>query len=363
MRFLSAILLLLALAGAASAAPLELTVEERAWLARHKDSLALSFDRSFPPIEFEKPDGSFSGLGADLVAHIEESLGITFRKTPLPWTDILQGLQDGTPALAPAMMNTPERARSPIFTAPYVRIPLVIVTTRSVKRNLTLEDLAGMRVAVVRGYASGDIVRSSNLGRYTVIEVDNIPDGLRDVSFGAVDAFVESLAVAAWYIQQQGLSNLRVAGDIGVAQELSIGVSRRYPLLASAVGKALAALPEDGMRTITDRWISLPSFLMDEQTRNVLILASVLTLGAVLVLAGLAWVLSRKLRGKVSELQRAEAALLDQVGRFRLAMEATQAGYWEFFPADSRENTAPNGTPCSAMRRDVRPAASKPGAT
>jgi PAS domain S-box-containing protein len=341
MRFLSAILLLLFLAGASFAAPPDLTVEERAWLAKHKDSLVLAFDRSFPPIEFEKPDGSFSGLGADLVAYIEKSLGVAFRKTPLPWWDILQGLEDGTTALAPAMMSTPERARYTIFTPPYVRIPLVIVTSRSVKGNLTLEGLAGMRVAVVRGYASGDIVRSSNLGRYTVVEVENIPDGLRDVSFGAVDAFVESLAVAAWYIQQQGLSNLRVAGDIGVAQELSIGVSRRYPLLASAVGKALAALPEDGMRSITERWISLPSFLMDEQTRNVLILASALTVAAVLVLAGLAWILSRKLRGKVSELQRAEAALLDQVGRFRLAMEATQAGYWEFFPVDNREEHSP----------------------
>ena len=80
MRLFCAFLLLLALAGAAMAAPLDLTVEERAWLARHKDSLVLSYDRTFPPIEFEKPDGAFSGLSADLVAHIEERLGITFRK-------------------------------------------------------------------------------------------------------------------------------------------------------------------------------------------------------------------------------------------------------------------------------------------
>ena len=341
MRLFCAFLLLLALAGAAMAAPLDLTVEERAWLARHKDSLVLSYDRNFPPIEFEKPDGAFSGLSADLVAQIEERLGITFRKQALPWTDIMKGLERGTTALAPAMMHTPQRAEFTLFSPPYVRIPLVIVTSRSISRDLDVRDLEGMRVAVVRGYASGDIVRTSNLGRYTVIEVDNIPEGLRDVSFGAVDAFVENLAVSAWYIQQQGLSNLRVAGDVGVSQELSIGVSRRYPLLASAVNKALASLPESGMRTITDRWIRLPSSILDAETRRVLTLAAAFTVVAVIVLAGLAWILSRRLRSKVSELKLAEAALLDQVGRFRLAMEATQAGYWEFYPTEGREEHSP----------------------
>ena len=103
MRLLCTILLLLALTGTASAAPsLNLTVEERAWLARNRDNLVLSYDRTFPPIEFESPDGSFSGLSSELIAHIEERLGITFRKQALPWEDVLKGLQDGNTALAPA---------------------------------------------------------------------------------------------------------------------------------------------------------------------------------------------------------------------------------------------------------------------
>ncbi|ACU90405.1 PAS domain S-box protein [Desulfomicrobium baculatum] len=342
MRFILALLLLLTVGSQCLAnPPLDLSPEERAWLAEHKDSLTLSFDRSFPPIEFEKPDGSFTGLSADLVARIEERLGITFRKQGIPWTQALEGLQDGTTALAPAIVNNAERSEYTLFTQPFVRIPLVIVTSRHMKGPLSLDDLAGMRVAVVRGYASATLVKKAGQGRFTVVELETIREGLRDVSFGVVDAFVESLAVAAWHIGQEKLPNLRVAGDLDVTQDLSIGVSKHYPLLASAVAKALTSIPEPSINNITDRWIHLPTSFLGKHTLEALRLAALLTAVVFLVLAGIAWALSRTLRKKINDLKRTESALTEQVDRFRLALETTQAGFWEHYPAEGREVHSP----------------------
>jgi PAS domain S-box-containing protein len=342
MRFILALLLLLTVCSQCLANPsLDLSPEERAWLAEHKDSLTLSFDRSFPPIEFEKPGGTFAGLSADLITQIEERLGITFRKQGIPWTQTLEGLQDGTTAVTPAIANNEERAEYTLFTQPYVRIPLVIVTSRHMKGPLSLEDLAGMRVAVARGYASGTLVKKAGRGRFTVMEVDTIREGLRDVSFGVVDAFVESLAVAAWYIEQEKLPNLRVAGDLGVTQDLSIGVSKHYPLLASAVTKALESIPEPGMKHITDRWVHLPTTFLGKQTLDALKITALITAVILLVLGGIAWALSRTLRSKINDLKRTESALTEQVDRFRLALETTQAGFWEHYPAEGRELHSP----------------------
>lgn len=339
MRFILALLLLLTLCGqcpAAMPSP-ELSPEERAWLAEHRDSLLLSFDRSFPPLEFEKPDGEFAGLSADIIARIEEFLGITFRKQGVPWTEILQGLQNGSTALAPVIVNTAERSEYTYFTRPYARIPHVIVTSRRVKGVLTLDDLDGMRVAVVRGYASAGMVHDAAQGRFNVVEVETIREGLRDVSFGVVDAFVENLAVAAWYIDQEKLPNLRVAGSLEATQELSIGVSRHYPLLASSVNKALDFISESEKKGLVDRWLQFPTFFPDKQTLDALKLAALFTAIILLVLAGVAWVLSRKLRRKIQELKRTEFALTEQVDRFRLALETTQAGFWENYPSEGRE--------------------------
>ncbi len=343
MRFILALLLLLSVCSQKSLAnpPLDLSPAERAWLAEHKDSLTLSFDRAFPPFEFEKSDGTFTGLSADLIAQVEERLGITFRKQGTPWTQALEGLQSGSTALAPAIVNNEERSEYTLFTPPYVQVPHVIVTSRQVRGVLSLEDLSGKRVAVVRGYASATLVKKAARGRFTVVEVETIREGLRDVSFGVVDAFVESLAVAAWYIGQEKLPNLRVAGDLDVTQDLSIGISKHYPLLASAVTKALESIPEPVMKDITDRWIQLPTTFLGKQTLDALKFAALFTAVILLVLAGIAWVLSRKLRRKISDLKRTESALTEQVDRFRLALETTQAGFWEHYPSDGREVHSP----------------------
>lgn len=338
MRFILALFLLLTICGQCPAAPLpDLSPEERAWLNEHRDSLQLSFDRSFPPMEFEKPGGVFAGLSADLVERIEDLLGITFRKRGAPWTEILQGLQNGTTALAPAIVNNAERSEYTYFTRAYARIPHVIVTSRRVRGMLTLEDLEGMRVAVVRGYASAGMVQEAARGRFNVVEVETIREGLRDVSFGVVDAFVENLAVAAWYIEQEKLPNLRVAGSLEATQELSIGISRHYPLLASSVSKALDSISESEKEQIVEKWLQFPTFFPDRQTLETLKLAALFTAVILLVLTGIAWFLSRKLRRKIHELKRTESALTEQVERFRLALETTQAGFWEHYPAEGRE--------------------------
>lgn len=339
--FLALFLLLTMHVQCIAAPPPDLTPEERAWLAEHRDSLTLSFDRSFPPMEFETADGSFVGLSADLVAKIEERLGITFRKQGIPWPQALEGLQSGTTAILPAIVKTAERSQYALFTRPYVRIPHVIVTSRSLKGQLTLDDLAGMRVAVVRDYASAGMVREAGQGKFTVVEVETIREGLRDVSFGVVDAFVENLGVAAWYIEQERLPNLRVAGDLDTAQELSMGISRHYPLLASAVEKALNSIPESEMKAVTEPWIHFSTTFLSAQTLEALKLAAVFTLVILVILTGVAWALGFKLRKKISELRRTESALTEQVERFRLALETTQAGFWEHYPEEGREVHSP----------------------
>ena len=342
MRIFLALLLLLTMHVQCMAGPsLDLSPEEKAWLSEHKNSLTLSFDRSFPPIEFETAGGSFVGLSAGLVAKIEERLDITFRKQGTPWLEALEGLKNGTTALLPAIVETAQRSEYAFFTKPYVRIPHVIVTSRNVKGRLALSDLAGMRVAVVRGYASAGMVKETGRGKFEVVEVETIREGLRDVAFGVVDAFVENLGVAAWYIEQERLPNLRVAGDIDAAQELSIGISRHYPLLASAVGKALESIPESEMKAIAEPWITFSTSFLNKQTFEALKLAAMFTAVILLVLAGVAWALGFKLRKKMNELRRTQSALTEQVERFRLALETTQAGFWEHFPTENREVHSP----------------------
>lgn len=304
----------------------ELTPEERTWLDANSDSLFLYFNTDFPPIEFISSEGEFVGLGADVMTAVEERLGVTFPRRPCAdWNRHLEALASGECAIAPTIVSTPEREEFAFFSRPYARVPVVIISTRSKQGFSSLDELSGLDVAVVSGYATEQYVRSLNQGRYEVIPLWNVPDGLRAVSFGEVDVFVENLAVAAYYTDLEGLSNLRVSGTTDFYFEWSIGVSREYPLLFSAVRKALADISRSELEAMQKRWISMEAHqgLSPEAMKTLGFL--VLFVGALLVgLTVITVFLRRRLNEKVQSLQKAQRELLAQSQRLQHAekMEA-----------------------------------------
>jgi PAS domain S-box-containing protein len=309
-----------------------LSPEERQWLDANRDSIVLWYNTDFPPIEFQTEDGNFRGLGADVVAMIEERLGVRFQKVAsTDWDKHLAALESGECAIAPTIVRTSERERYAHFTQPYATVPVVIITARGRKGAMTLDDLSGLRVAVVSGYATERQLKETAKGSFNIVTVQGVTQGLRAVSFGEVDAFVENLAVAAYYIEKEGLPNLRVAGSTKYKFSWSLGVSRNYPLLFTAMQKALAEIPEKELEAARKQWISLePHSGLDPETVQRIKIAGLFVLALVLSLAGISYLLKRRLNEKVISLRLAQQELQTQAERLSLALEATNDGLWDW---------------------------------
>ncbi|MCP4645318.1 MAG: PAS domain S-box protein [bacterium] len=317
---------------------MDLTAEERTWLDENPDKLRMHFDVSFPPLEYIAEDGTFTGMGADIVDLVQERLGVEILGEPsYDWNTQLADLKSGDVPIAPTIVRTDEREEYAFFTKPYVEVPLVIIGKPSLPDSMDLDDLNGLRVAVVSGYASEGYLRDHAPGRFELVPVENVHDGLRSVSFGQVDALVANLAVAAYMIEQEGISNLRVAGGTGYSFKLSIAVSRKYPLLYSSIRKALDAVTDSELETVRKRWISLQIAAgPDPETVRIMKLAAVFAVLLVLGLAGISYLLKRSLNEKVRSLRAAQGLLLDQSERLKLATEATHAGIWDYSPATGK---------------------------
>ncbi len=287
---------------------LELTVAERDWLANNPDRLTLLFNTEFPPIEFISPTGEFVGMGSDIVTMVEKRLGVTFLKHPSnDWNAHLAALESGDCAIAPTIVRTAERETYAFFTTPYATVPVVIITDRSVSGNLELDDLKGQHVGVVSGYATEPYLRDRSLDRFQVVSVENVAEGLHQVAFGQLDAFVENLAVAAHHITQEGIPNLRVAGKTDYAFAWSIGVSRKYPLLYSSVQKALNGIPETEIGAVRNRWIALEGQVgMDPETVQMLQISGLFVAALLLSLSGITFFLKRRLKEKVAGVRESE---------------------------------------------------------
>ncbi len=286
-----------------------LTVEERSWLKAHPEKLTLFFNTEFPPIEFISESGSFTGMGADILSRIEELLSIDFIKTPLDdWNKHLSALKSGECAIAPTIVRTDDREEYAFFTVPYATVPVVIITTRATSEKISLDDLAGKRVGVVSGYATETYLQEMALhDHFDLVPVANVAEGLQRTAFGQIDAFVENLAVAAYYIEIEGIPNLRVAGKTDYTFAWCIGVSREYPLLFSAISKALKDIPTEEMANIRKKWIAMEvDFNMNPKTRRSLIMTALFTVLLVAGLTGITIFLKLRLNQKIAGLKESE---------------------------------------------------------
>ena len=308
-----------AMSGSAAGSNLGLTEAQRTWLRTHAASLPLCFNPDFPPLEFESGQGQFVGMGADVMAQVEERLGVSFpKRVEKDWNRHLAALEDGSCAIAPTIVQTQERERYTAFTTPYARVPVVLIGTRALGSHLTLDDLRGRRIAVVKGYATESYVREHVGDRSEVVVVSGVEDGLRQVAFGQVDAYVENLAVASHYITDNGITNLQVCGKTDYEFVFRIGVSRKHPELYEPVQKALDDIPSNNLKNTQKRWISLrPDTGLSPDTLQLLYVAAAFS---VLLIAGLgliSLVLRRRLGDRMTSLQKAQEELEISRARYR----------------------------------------------
>ena len=140
--FLSVLLCLPVLFQDYARADVVLSSEEREWLKNNPDKLTLWFDHDYPPIEYLSPEGTFAGVGADVLHLIERRLHVDFIEIPSrDWGSQLKSLESGSSAIAPVIVRSAERERYALFSPSYINIPSVIITRRADVHLATMADL------------------------------------------------------------------------------------------------------------------------------------------------------------------------------------------------------------------------------
>lgn len=248
-----------------------LTQNEQDWIATHL-VITVAPDPYFPPIEYFDDNGDYRGMAADYLDLITRETGLKFQVVRCgSWDEALQKVRDREVDALPAAANTPERSSYVSFSDPMIVLPGVIIARQGTNDDLTLRDLAGMNVAVVDGYLWQEFIARD----HPDVHVDPVPDvatGLRKVSLGMADAMVATLPVAIYYIEQEGITNLHVAGESGYYSNLSFASRSDWPELNAIVMGAMAHVPQSERDAITQKWIHLETdHHMSRQTLWVII--------------------------------------------------------------------------------------------
>ncbi|MDK2956791.1 MAG: hypothetical protein PWQ57_2287 [Desulfovibrionales bacterium] len=338
----SSIFLMAALTPAMAAAPdpaLNLTSEETAWLNKNKDSILYGPNPYWPPGDYME-NGEHKGIVADYIKIFEKKLGVEFKRVYYSdWDSFYHGLMTGEYDLVGACQETEERQKVLVFTEPFLKTRLVVLTRTNSPRLKSLDELNSMTIAGIEGYSSLDYVTTKYPGAKIVHCEDDLTVLLK-VSAGAADGGVIDYMLASYLVDKYGITNLKYDTELDFHWDLRFAVNKEKSTLRSILDKALHTISEEQRQAIYNRWVGIrlergPGFF----ERNLEIIAAFFVVILFLLVGVIIFnrFLQKQVSARTKELKQNEQVLRDA----KDAAEAANRTKSEFLANMSHEIRTP----------------------
>ena len=237
--------------------PLSLSDEEKEWLADHP-IITVHNEMNWPPFNFNL-DGKPKGYSIEYMNLIAKKLGIKIEYlSGYTWDEFLGMIKNKELDVMLNMVETTDRKKYILFTPTYAKNPNVIVSPKSLQID-DIEDLFGKTISMPRGFFYVEIIQKN----YPEINIElsgSIMESLKAVSIGKVDATMGKQAVVSYIIKENMMTNLAISGEASLGepnlQNLHIGVRDDWPLLQSAITKAMKSISSVEKSKLQDKWIT-----------------------------------------------------------------------------------------------------------
>lgn len=304
-----------------------LTDEEWSWLNQHP-IIRVANDPDFPPIEFTDAQGHAAGIAMEYLDILSDSLGLRFdQSVNTSWQEVVEKLKARELDMYAAAAPTPQRQEYANFTTPYLNIPVMIFAKDDAPRISSMADFAGKKVAIVQGYAVADMINNDNWGMQIVL-VPNILSALRAVQSGEADAFIGNVLSASYFIRQNYLTDIIIAGHTPYRLDLAMGVRNDWPHFVSILNKVLAKISEPERAHISSRWIGIQI----QEPADYSLFWKILIAGLLLVVLVVFW--NAYLRRKIAQhtqLIRGQNQILEQrQAELGIAQRIARLGSWNW---------------------------------
>jgi two-component system sensor histidine kinase EvgS len=300
---------------------LHLTPKEQRWLEQHPRVTVAAME-NFLPLSFFDKKGSLRGVSADVLAKVSLRTGLKFdtvRGTSMARQ--IDNLQAGKVDLLAALTPSAEREGQMRFTRPYLSTPYVLITRMDPQSPATLDDMAGKRLAIIRGMFLTDYI-TSHFPQVQIVYADNAAQVMAMVAKGEADAGANSLLSARYMISRQYRERLQVTSTVGIEPARFAFVTKRGDLeLYAILEKALLSISPEEMAEITNRWRS--EVVIDDTfwLRNRDAIVQGFFIAGVLLLVAFFWI--AYLRRLIQRREVAERALSNQLEFMRVLIDGT----------------------------------------
>lgn len=203
--------------------------------------------------------GQPSGFANDLLVKVLESLGVRIHwQDNVSYSEALQAIKKGQLDIQSPYSQFGKPREHILATKLFHRVPFVVVGRYGSAPIKSIKDLEGKRLVLVKGFQQTITV----LQQYPYLQVrlvENIDKAYEIIRSNDADFYIDHATHASYHIRQSLSSDLKICGTLPREQvgELKVhfGVSKRMPLLLSAMNKALEAITPLQMLSLKSKWI------------------------------------------------------------------------------------------------------------
>lgn len=237
------------------AAPLNLTIEEKAYIQTNR-IVKVAMMPDFAPFSYYI-DNKTTGFEHDLLDIISQKTGLKFEKHIDKWTVNYNSFKNKQVDIIASISYKKFREPFTHFTSPYYNIPIMIFVKDSFGKYNGLKSLTGKKVGVLEDVFY--IKELEKIGTMNLVYYDNYDDLTRDLVFGKIDALMQNLTNINYLIKKNVYTNITLASELTLPntrkEDLRFGVQPDNPLLSTILEKALTSMSKKEKEALSDKWI------------------------------------------------------------------------------------------------------------
>ncbi|WP_285162687.1 diguanylate cyclase domain-containing protein [Shewanella goraebulensis] len=221
-------------------------------------AIKLGYLTQWAPMEYQNELGEFSGINKEVIEIITDQLDIDIIPVAYQnWDRLNKDLKNGSIHLVGSMAKNKNREPALEFTEGYWPSPWAIATSLTQQPLFNLSQYNGKRIAVVKGYNLINLLQQQFPGLEIVL-VDSTQHGLKAVSSGNVDLFIEQVVTLAYALNEGEFPDLKMALVADLTEQRShIGVYPKLKELIPLLNRAIETIDETKQQQMYQKWVAV----------------------------------------------------------------------------------------------------------
>lgn len=237
-----------------------LAPELRAWLNTIDRPLRVGLEPTFIPYAFHDENFAASGIAGDQLDLLAQRLGVEFEVVPYAsFAELLEAIGNKEIDILPFVVPEASRQLNMNFTRSVYFVIDRLFTRSSNTSVISLDDLNGLRVGVIGGYGGSAEAYLAQTGAILVAQI-NEAAAVQALATGEIDALVSSLGSVTLYAQEYGISSLRIAAELEIADPQDYATRKDWPELTQILNLGLASISEEEFQQIENRWVNVAGY-------------------------------------------------------------------------------------------------------